>query len=252
MLASIIKQKEKAKTIFKMSGTLYLIPTPISEEEIIETTTSETKNLLPRIKYYAVENVRTARRFLKSVDKSIDIDALTFFVIATKNNTQEEARIIKLLKDGHDIGLMSEAGVPGVADPGSFVVLAAHNANIKVMPLIGASSILLLLMGSGLNGQRFAFHGYLPVKPIERQKTLKQLEKESAVYNQTQIFIETPYRNKHMFDDIIKTCSNNTLVTLGFDLTGKEQILKTSTVETWKKEKIEFQKKPAIFALLAY
>ena len=235
-----------------MKGILYLIPTPISEEETIETITADTKQLLPKLKYHVVENIRTARRFLKSVDKSIDIDTTTFFEIGKKTDALEEERIIKLLKDGNDIGLMSEAGVPGVADPGSVIVMAAHKANIKVMPLVGASSILLLLMASGLNGQRFAFHGYLPIKPMERQKALKEIERESALYNQTQIFIETPYRNQHMFNDIVKSCNNGTLVTLGYDITGKGQILKTKTVESWKKEKIEFQKKPAIFALLAH
>ncbi|MDD2563772.1 MAG: SAM-dependent methyltransferase [Salinivirgaceae bacterium] len=235
-----------------MNGILYLIPTPISDEETIETITADTKQLLPQLKYYVVENIRTARRFLKSVDKSIDINRITFFEIGKNVNAIEEERIVKLLKDGNNIGLMSEAGVPGVADPGSVIVMAAHNADVKVMPLVGASSILLLLMASGLNGQRFAFHGYLPVKPMDRQRTLKEIERESSLYNQTQIFIETPYRNQHMFNDIVKTCSNGTLLTLGYDITGKEQILKTKTVESWKKEKIEFQKKPAIFALLAH
>jgi 16S rRNA (cytidine1402-2'-O)-methyltransferase len=235
-----------------MEGTLYLIPIPISEEPVIETITKDVADKVKEIQYFAVENIRTARRFIKSVDRNINIDSISFFEINPKISETDKQKIVQALQSGKDVGVMSEAGAPGIADPGSDVVLAVHLAGISVMPLIGASSIMLALMGSGLNGQRFAFQGYLPVKAQERQKALKQLERESAQWNQTQIFIETPYRNQHMFDEIIKTCNSGTLVTIAMDLTGKEQLLKTKTIEAWKREKLEFPKKPAIFALLAF
>ena len=146
---------------------------------------------------------------------------------------------------------MSVAGAPGVADPGSDIVLAAHKANINVMPLVGASSILLALMGSGLNGQKFVFHGYLPIKQNERQKAIRQLEKESHNFSQSQLFIETPYRNKAIFDDLIKTCLPQTLLTVAVDLTGEEQFLETKSIQAWKSSQVVFPKKPAIFVLLA-
>ncbi len=234
-----------------MEGKLYLIPIPISDEPVIESRTSDVTQLVHQIGYFVVENIRTARRFIKSVDKNIDVDILTFFEIGERSTNFDSTHVIELLKSGNDVGVMSEAGAPGIADPGSEMVMAAHRENITVVPLIGASSIMLALMGSGLNGQRFSFLGYLPIKPQDRQKTLKQIERESAQWNQTQIFIETPYRNKQILEDILKICNPTTMVTIAIDLTGKEQHLKTKTIEAWKREKLEFPKKPAIFALLA-
>ncbi len=234
-----------------MKGVLYLIPTPISDDAVLNTLTNDIEHYIVNISHYAVENIRTARRFIKSVNKNINIDELTFYEIGKNKDNITQQNIINALLSGNHVGIMSEAGAPGVADPGSDVVLAAHMANIQVMPLVGASSILLAIMGSGLNGQKFAFHGYLPLKQNERQKSIKALEKESLYNAQTQLFIETPYRNKAIFDDLIKTCLPQTLLTVAIDLTGKEQFLETKTITAWKNSKIVFPKKPAIFAILA-
>ncbi|HPW65913.1 MAG TPA: SAM-dependent methyltransferase [Salinivirgaceae bacterium] len=234
-----------------MTGILYLIPTPISEDAVVDSLTSDIAQVLHKTQHYAVENIRTARRFIKSIDRNINIDELTFYEIGKNSAETEKSNIIDVLISGKNVGIMSEAGAPGVADPGSDIVLAAHKANITVMPLVGASSILLALMGSGLNGQKFAFHGYLPIKQNERQKSIKQLEKESYNLSQSQLFIETPYRNKAIFDDLIKICSSQTLLTVAVDLTGREQILETKSIQAWKSSKIVFPKKPAIFVLLA-
>lgn len=235
---------------------LYLIPTPISEYFSVEIITAEIRQAVSTTRHYAVEDLRTARRFLKLIDRTIDIDSLTFFDIS-KNSTQLiEQDIVSILQSGQNVGIMSEAGVPCIADPGSHLVLAAHNANMKVEPLIGPSSILLALMGSGLNGQRFEFHGYLPVKSLDRRKCLQNMEKDSAQNNKTQLFIETPYRNTPLFQDILNVCKASTLLSLAIDLTGNSRFIKTMSIEQWRKNKLEttfdddqLHKKPAIFAM---
>lgn len=234
-----------------MQGKLYLIPTPISDEAVISTETADIRSVVAEIRYFAVENIRTARRFIRSIDKSINIDELIFFDIGKNVADNVKEIITEQIKSGNDVGLMSEAGVPCIADPGSEIVLAAHMANIEVIPLVGVSSIFLALMGSGLNGQKFMFNGYLPINKHERQKTIKNLEKASGLNRQTQIFIETPYRNSALFQDLIKVCMPNTLLTIAIDLTSKSQILKTRTILNWQNEGCEFQKQPAIFALQA-
>lgn len=234
-----------------MQGKLYLIPTPISDEAVISTETADIRSVVAKIRYFAVENIRTARRFIRSIDKSINIDELIFFDIGKNVADNVKEIITEQIKSGNDVGLMSEAGVPCIADPGSEIVLAAHMANIEVIPLVGVSSIFLALMGSGLNGQKFMFNGYLPINKHERQKTIKNLEKASGLNRQTQIFIETPYRNSALFQDLIKVCMPNTLLTIAIDLTSKSQILKTRTILNWQNEGCEFQKQPAIFALQA-
>lgn len=234
-----------------MQGKLYLIPTPISDEAVISTETADIRSVVAKIRYFAVENIRTARRFIRSIDKSINIDELIFFDIGKNVADNVKEIITEQIKSGNDVGLMSEAGVPCIADPGSEIVLAAHMANIEVIPLVGVSSIFLALMGSGLNGQKFMFNGYLPINKHERQKTIKNLEKASGLNRQTQIFIETPYRNSALFQDLIRVCMPNTLLTIAIDLTSKSQILKTRTILNWQNEGCEFQKQPAIFALQA-
>lgn len=234
-----------------MPGTLYLIPTPISSDEAIGTLTPDVVEIVRRLRFYAVENVRTARRFLKSVDKGIDINTTTFIEIGKTYDNNARSAILGALQNGIDVGVMSEAGAPGIADPGAEVVRTAHEAGIQVMPMVGPSSILLLLMGAGLNGQRFAFQGYLPVKPPERVATLKRLERESATQNMTQVFIETPYRNQALYSDIIKNCKPNTLLSIGIDLTGKTQQLRTQRIVQWRSTKVELPKTPALFAILS-
>jgi 16S rRNA (cytidine1402-2'-O)-methyltransferase len=234
-----------------MQGSLFLIPTPISEEFTIEIITVEIRNVVSTTSFYAVENIRTARRFLKLVNKNTDIDKITFFYISKELTVQDEKQIIGILNAGNNIGVMSEAGTPGIADPGAEIAKIAHRINAKIVPLIGPSSIMLALTGSGLNGQKFEFHGYLPIKSLDRQKYIRNLEKDSAKNNKTQLFIETPYRNAQMFRDILQTCHTETMLLVAVDLTGKNQILKTKSILEWRKTEFEFMKKPAIFGILA-
>ncbi len=234
-----------------MPGTLYLLPIALSEQESVNWISPDYAQLLAEIKVFAVENIRTSRRFLRQTNPSINIDNLRFIEIGKHQNQPAQHQILHELQQGNNVGIMSESGVPGIADPGSEIVLMAHQHHILVMPLVGPSSIVLLLMGSGLNGQSFTFHGYLPVKTKDRQQRIRQLEVESARNRQTQIFIETPYRNQAMFDDLLHCCRPSTLVTLGIDLTGKNQFLSTKTVDQWKTQTLEIPKLPAIFAMYA-
>ncbi|HON19371.1 MAG TPA: SAM-dependent methyltransferase [Salinivirgaceae bacterium] len=234
-----------------MAGTLYLLPVSISDENNLNWISVEYSILLGQINMFVVENIRTARRFLRQTNKGIKIDNLQFIEIGEESVSSSIENAIQYLLEGGNVGLMSESGVPGVADPGAELVLQAHKHNIEVMPIVGPSSIVLVLMGSGLNGQTFTFHGYLPIKPKERVVKIRQIETESLKNNSTQIFIETPYRNQAMFQDLVQSCRLTTLLCLGIDLCGKNQILKTKTIEQWRKQPLKIPKMPAIFAIQA-
>jgi 16S rRNA (cytidine1402-2'-O)-methyltransferase len=233
------------------SGKLYLIPAPLGDGPIEAVIPAGSLSTLRAIRYFVVEELRTARRYISKASIGAPIDSLTFFEL--NEHTPEEQDISSFLQpalDGHAIGLLSEAGVPAVADPGSRLVLLAHKKNIEVVPLIGPSSLLLALMASGLNGQQFAFAGYLPVKQNERQQRLRTLEKRSAVEHQTQLFIETPYRNQALLADILTTCRPDTLVCVASNLTQPDAFIKTATVREWKDHKnIAIHKKPCVFLL---
>lgn len=230
-------------------GQLYLIPIPIAEDAL-HTLSKDIYDIAPTIKYFFVENIRTARRFLKSIDKSIVIDDLAFSEI-DKREGPDLSTLRTWIKAGHAIGVMSEAGCPGIADPGSIVTMTAHNMGATVTPLTGPNSLVLALMASGLNGQSFCFNGYLPVKDPERQKKIKQLEAHSKKENQTQLFIETPYRNNAILQELFKHCHSNTLLCIAQDITGTNAFIKTKKIVDWKKEKIELEKLPTVFLLLA-
>lgn len=232
-----------------MIGKLYLIPTLLGESNksyvlplIIETIATE-------LNYFIVEDIRSARRFLKLINKNINIDALQFYVLNEHTRPDDTLNFLKPALNGNNIGLLSEAGVPCVADPGSIIVNQAHKKNIEVIPLVGPSSIILALMASGLNGQNFAFNGYLPVAKTERGLIIKKLEKRAIIEKQTQLFIEAPYRNNQLFDDIISLCEGNTLILVACDLTLTTQYIKTMTVTEWKKNKPELHKRPVIFGI---
>lgn len=199
---------------------------------------------------FFVENERSARRFLKSLWKEMVIDDYQWFTI---HKAEEEVKkdFERMISAGKNIGIISEAGCPGVADPGQILVGLAHKLGASVQPLVGPSSILLALMASGLNGQQFKFNGYLPVNDDERMKAIRQLENESARLKCTQIFIETPYRNNQMLQTILKTCSGSTLLSIAADLTSSAEWIRTMPVSIWKKQTTDLHKKPAIFCLLS-
>lgn len=232
-----------------MNGTLYLIPTTLGESDL-NTVLPENNTIITRqIRHFIVEDIRTARRFLRKMDGSFPIDDSSFFVLNKHTSEKEIASFLNPIAAGFDVGILSEAGCPGVADPGADIVYLAQKKNYTVVPFVGPSSILLALMASGFNGQNFAFVGYLPIDNTERGKALKKLETRAFNENQTQLFIETPYRNMKMLEEIIKHCQPNTLLCIAADITLKTEFIKTKTVNDWKKSLPDLSKRPCIFGI---
>jgi 16S rRNA (cytidine1402-2'-O)-methyltransferase len=230
-------------------GKLYLIPTVLAENSAEKIINLGTREIVKNTKYYLVENVRTARRFISSLKLGITIEDLQFEILDKKTKPAELERIMKPLFAGVDVGVMSEAGCPGIADPGSAAVAYAHEKKIQVVPLTGPSSMFLALMGSGFNGQSFAFHGYLPIDKQDRINAIKQLEGESARHNKTQIFMETPFRNNHLFEDLKSTLSPQTKLCIAKNLTGSDEFIQTKTIQDWRKTKLDLHKVPVVFIL---
>jgi 16S rRNA (cytidine1402-2'-O)-methyltransferase len=236
------------ENLFSMAN-LYLVPNVLSECDWQSVLPAGIKQIVTNIRYFIVEDVRTVRRFLKQVNPEININELTFFELNKFTKPSDLPTFLKPATDGNDIAVVSEAGCPGVADPGADVVRIAHQKGIKVVPLVGPSSVLLALMASGMNGQNFTFNGYLPVKPAERVKALQELERKTKSGHQTQIFIETPYRNNQLLQDILKTCQPQTLLCIAADITGNEEFIITKSVQQWKSNTPELHKKPVIFLI---
>lgn len=234
-----------------MKGKIYLVPTTMGESSVTSVIPNDVLTKIINLEYFIVENIRTARRYLKKVDRSIDIDELTFFELNKHTSPNDIASFLKPVDEGNDIGIISEAGCPGVADPGADVVKIAHEKQIKVIPLVGPSSILMSLMASGMNGQNFAFVGYLPIKSGERSRVVKDLEARSRREQQTQIFIEAPYRNSQLLSDLLKTCGASTRICIACDITQDNEMIKTKTVAQWQKQLPNIQKRPTIFLLQA-
>jgi len=232
-------------------GKLYLIPNVISEATQEKVIPAMVREVLPGISNFLAEDIRTARRFLSSIKIYSTIEALHFTVLNKDTSASELSELMAPLKEGFNVGVISESGCPGVADPGALAVQYAHQQNFQVVPLVGPSSILLALMASGLNGQRFAFHGYLPIEAKEAAHNLKELEKESRLKNQTQIFIETPYRNNSVFDYFLKNLHSETKLTVALDLTGLNETVQTMRISDWVKLKPIWAKSPAVFLFLA-
>lgn len=230
------------------AGTLYLVPVPIAEQAF-SSLSREIYHHTSSLQYYFVENIRTSRRFLRALHPDLGLESIHFSEIG-KHADSDEALFLSWLQQGHDVGIMSEAGCPGIADPGAALVNLAHRHQIRVVPLTGPNSLLLALMASGLNGQHFAFRGYLPVKEPMRGKEIKRLETYAAEYNQTQIFIETPYRNNALFQDLLKYCKDTTRLCLAQDMTAPSEYIRTLTVRQWKTENMDFTKSPMVFLLL--
>lgn len=230
-------------------GKLYLIPTTLGEinpEEVLPVTVKRT---LEFIDYYIVENEKTARRFIKSVLPEKKQPDLKLFALNKHTEVTEHYEFIKPLLEGKNMGLMSEAGCPGVADPGAAIVKLAHEKGIQVVPLVGPSSILLAMMASGMNGQSFAFNGYLPIDKSEKKNALKNFEKLSFDKNQSQLFIETPYRNNKLMEDLLQILQPSTHLCVACDITLPTEYIKTFTVNQWKKNKVDLHNRPCIFIL---
>lgn len=233
-----------------METALYLLPVLLGDTPVEQVLPAYNHDIIMGIKHFIVEEVRSARRFLKKVDKSIDIDSLTFYPMGKHATPEKFTSYLEPLSRGESIGVISEAGCPAIADPGADVVGIAQRKGYKVVPLVGPSSIILSVMASGFNGQSFAFNGYLPIDPSERIKKLKQLESRACNERQTQLFIETPYRNAKMFSDIIKTCHAQTHLCIAAGITCPEEYIHTHTIAEWKKKGIpDLSKIPAIFLL---
>lgn len=228
---------------------IYLVPNVLSEGDWQNVMPVQVFQILSNTRHFIVEDVRTARRFLKQVNKEINIDDCTFYQLNKRTRLHEIPSFLKPLDQGFDMAVISEAGCPGVADPGADVVKIAHQKKYTVVPIVGPSSILLALMASGLNGQNFAFKGYLPVKTNERVKEIQVLEKRVISQKQTQIFIETPYRNNQLIADILKTCSPSTLFCIAANITGPNEFIVTKNIQQWKEKTHDFHKQPAIFLL---
>ncbi len=234
-----------------METALYLIPVTLGETENSKVFPPYNHDVIVSIKHFIVENLRSARRFLKSIDKNIDIDALTFLELNEHTDVKTITHYLDPLeKKGESIGVISEAGCPAVADPGAAVVEIAQKKNLRVIPLVGPSSILMAVMGSGFSGQSFAFNGYLPVKDGERASKLRKLESRAWSEDQTQLFIEAPYRNIKMFDTILNICKKETRLCVAAGITTEQEYIHTHTVAEWKKlPKPEINKVPAIFLI---
>lgn len=230
-------------------GSLFLIPVPLSESTANKSFTPFLTDTINEIDTYIVENEKTARKFLKEAGLKKPQSELKIHDYGKHARNASLVPYFKELMTGINVGLMSEAGCPGIADPGADIVAEAHKRGIKVAPLVGPSSILLALMASGFNGQSFTFHGYLPIDKIQRVQRIKELEQLSLKYKQTQLFIETPFRNNHLLEDILKSTSPHTLLSVACNLTSEDEFIKTQPIALWRKERIDLHKKPAIFLL---
>ena len=232
-----------------METALYLLPVTLGDTSIESVLPSYNKEIILQIKHFIVEDVRSARRFLKKVEKEIDIDVLNFYPLNKHTSPEEISGYLKPLMEGASMGVISEAGCPAVADPGADVVAIAQRKNLRVIPLVGPSSIILSVMASGFNGQSFAFHGYLPIEAGERVQKLKLLEQRIYTENQTQLFIETPYRNNKMAEEILRTCRPQTKLCIAANLTCEGEYVETRTIKEWKGKVPELSKIPCIFLL---
>jgi len=238
-----------ANTPFQFSGKLYLIPTTLGTSNPIEVLPLSIKKIIEKVDHYIVENEKTARRSIKDVVPSKKQPLLKLNLLNKFTDPASLSSFLDPCKEGLDVGLLSEAGCPGVADPGAEIVKLAHQMGIKVVPLVGPSSILLAMMGSGMNGQSFTFHGYLPIDKKERKNELKNLERISLERNQAQIFIETPYRNNKLLEDMTQQLHAATKLCIACDITLPTEYIITKTISDWAKTKVDLHKRPTIFVI---
>ncbi len=232
-----------------MTGTLYLIPTTLGSDKWQDVIPLYVSQIARDTRHFVVEDIRTARRYLSRLEMPVPISDLHFELLNEHTIQQDVHKLLLPLLDGLSVGLMSEAGVPAVADPGASLVALAHKHGIQVVPLVGPSSIVMALMASGFNGQNFAFVGYLPIKAKERERRIAQLEQRSREENQTQLFIETPYRNNHLLSSLLSTLKPETLLHISCDLTLPTELVLTQSVKEWKKKMPDLHKRPSIFGI---
>ena len=233
-------------------GTLYLIPVTLGDDNINRVLPSEVVSIAQKLDIFVVENEKTARYFLSTIKTIKPVRELEMHTLNEHTTDQELPNLLKPLLSGFDVGLMSEAGCPGIADPGAKLAELAHAKGVRVMPLVGPSSILLSLMASGFNGQRFTFLGYIPADKAARIQRLKDIERTSAKHHETQIFIETPYRNQHLLEDILAHCHLTTKLCIACNISLKDELIVSKTVAAWKKSTLpDLHKKPTVFLLLA-
>lgn len=230
-------------------GTLYLIPITLGDNNPHDVLPQTVQRAVDMMDTFIVENEKVARKFIKSICPDKKQSELTLFSLNKHTEVSEHRSFLAPLLEGKSIGLMSDAGCPGVADPGAVIVKLAHEKNIKVVPLVGPSSILLSLMASGMNGQSFAFNGYLPIDKSDKKNTLKQLERLSLERNQSQLFIETPYRNNQLLEDLTQILSPQTQICVACDITLESEFIQTKTAAQWKKNKVDLHKRPCIFII---
>lgn len=235
----------------KDQGKLYLIPNVLAENTAHQVIAPQVKEVIKNTRHYLVEDLRTARRYISSLKLGITIEELGMEILDKKTKEHQIKELMKPVFQGQDIGVISEAGCPGIADPGALAVAFAHQKGIQVIPLVGPSSMFLGLMASGFNGQSFAFLGYLPIDKKARIDSIKELESESLKYYRTQIFMETPFRNNHLFEDLKNTLHPNTRVCIAKNLTGKDEFIHSKTVADWKKVKVDLHKVPTVFLVYA-
>ena len=232
-----------------MNGKLYLIPTTLGDTEPLEVMPLSVKKVIEEVDFFIVENEKTARRFIKKITPKKMQSSLHLMPLDKYAEELETRFYLDICNNGTNVGLLSEAGVPAVADPGASIVKLAHEKGIQVVPLVGPSSILMAMMSSGMNGQNFAFNGYLPIDKAERKSKIKQLERRSFEEYQSQLFIETPYRNNSILEDLSAILNPETRICVACDLTLPSEYIKTQTAKEWKHSKLDFHKRPAIFII---
>lgn len=236
-----------------MNGTLHLIPNRICEIGGEEGIPQEVRDLIPQLKFFVVENLRSVRRYIKSIDKNIAIDELQFLEMHKNISAQESMKALQWLQNGRDVGLISDAGLPGIADPGNQLILQAHQQNIQVIPHAGPSSMLLGLIASGLNGQKFSFQGYLPVRHHDRNRAIRDIESISKKEKSSQIVMETPYRNVDFLKSLLQSLNAKTWLCVACDISAPQAFIRTLRVEDWRKiDKPDLHKRPAVFVIQAF
>tara|TARA_B100001758_G_scaffold245763_1_gene259411 strand:+ start:287 stop:997 length:711 start_codon:yes stop_codon:yes gene_type:complete len=235
-----------------MKSQLFLIPTTLGGDEVSLVIPNDVIDIVKNLRIFFVEEIKSARRFLRKVDRNFPIDDCTFYNIGKKNKKDYLQTLLTISENKYDFGVMSEAGCPGVADPGAMIASLSHDLNIHVTPLVGPSSILLALMASGFSGQNFSFHGYLPKERNHRIKKIKEMEIDSRKNKRTNIFMDTPFRNMHVLEDVLSSLNKDTLLSVSCNLTLPDALSKTMSIEKWKKTNYNFNKKPALFIIGQY
>jgi len=232
-----------------MAGKLYMVPTTLGGEQVNDVIPQSVQQLVSELRYFIVEDIKSARRYLRRVDRNFPIDDSVFFELNKRTELKDLSRFMKPAVEGHNIGVISEAGCPGVADPGADVVALAHEMGIRVAPMVGPSSILLALMGSGFSGQEFTFHGYLPKDRKDRIRRLKDFEADTRRTGYTHIFMDTPFRNMNVLDDLLNELSDTTMLCIASNLTIPDESVWSMSVEQWREKAYDLAKKPTLFLI---